>query len=250
VPRLALQLYGLRAPCARDLPGTLAAVARMGHDAVEVAGLHGREPPAFRALLDDAGLEACAVHVALDELRGREAEWVELAAALGCDRLVIAWTAPTGTDDEARVLVAEIAAAAAAVRARGGRLGYHNHDHDVVAPAHGGEPLVDCLAALDAAELFLELDLGWIWYAGLDAAAFLRRHAGRAPLLHVKDFATRSDRSYRALGEGSVPYAAVLPYAADAEWLILEQDGVEPGDDPLAAAARSLDAFRALRDAE
>jgi sugar phosphate isomerase/epimerase len=249
VSRVALQLYGLREPCARDLEATLAAVAQMGHTTVEVAGLYGRTPGQLRALLDRAGLATCSVHVALDELVGREAEWARVAAALGCERLVVAWTAPTASEDAAGALVATLAAAGARVRERGAQLGYHNHDHDIVAPAHGGEPLLDRLAALDAADLFFELDLGWVWYAGVDPAALLRRHAARAPLLHVKDFATRSGRSYRALGEGAVPYADLLPLTAGAEWLILEQDDVEPGDDALAAAARSLDAFRGLRGA-
>ena len=247
--RVAVQLYGLREPCARDLPGTLAALARTGFPAVEVAGLHDRDPADFRALLDGAGLEACSLHVALDELAGREADWVGVASTLGCALLVVPWTPPTTSEAETEATVAAIAAAGARVRAQGARLGYHNHDHDVVPPAHGGAPLLHRLAALDPADLFFELDLGWAWYAGVDLAALLGAHAGRAPLVHVKDFATRSDRSYRALGEGRVDYAAVLPLLDAADWLILEQDDVEPGDDPLAAAGRSLDAFRGLGDA-
>jgi sugar phosphate isomerase/epimerase len=249
VPRVAVQLYGLREPCTRDLAGTLAALRRTGFTAVEVAGLHDREPAELRGLLDGAGLEACSLHVALADLAGREAAWVEVASALGCALLVVPWAPPTTTEDEARATVAAIAAAGARVRELGARLGYHNHDHDVLPPAHGGDPLLRRLAALDPADLFFELDLGWVWYAALDPADLLREHAGRAPLVHVKDFATRSGWSYRALGEGSVPYAALLPLLDDADWLILEQDDVEPGDDPLAAAARSLDALRGLRDA-
>lgn len=34
---------------------------------------------------------------------------------------------------------------------------------------------------------FLELDLGWVWYAGSDPFALLDRAGEQAPLVHVKD---------------------------------------------------------------
>jgi sugar phosphate isomerase/epimerase len=37
---IAVQLYSVRDACARDLPGTLKQVARMGYQGVEFAGYH------------------------------------------------------------------------------------------------------------------------------------------------------------------------------------------------------------------
>jgi sugar phosphate isomerase/epimerase len=243
---IGLMLYSVRDDCARDFEGTLRAVAALGYEGVELFDLHGHDPARVRGWLDELGLPVVGRHARLEALEERLPELAAEAATLGNRRLVVSWIEPPASPEAADAARDRVARAADAVAQHGLELGFHNHDAEV-RPLADGRTFLDRLLELP---VFLELDLGWIWYAGLDAAAFLRRHAGRAPLLHVKDFATRSDRSYRALGEGSVPYAAVLPYAADAEWLILEQDGVEPGDDPLAAAARSLDAFRALRDAE
>jgi len=39
----ALQLYSVRNECAKDLDGTVKAVAKMGYKAVEFAGYHGRD---------------------------------------------------------------------------------------------------------------------------------------------------------------------------------------------------------------
>ena len=55
--------------------------------------------------------------------------------------------------------------AAASAAARGLELGFHNHDAEV-RPRDGGAIFLDELLAGDA--LFLELDLGWAWYAGAD----------------------------------------------------------------------------------
>src|SRR5580765_6012395 len=52
-----LQLYSVRNECAKDLVGTVTAVAKMGYRAVEFAGYHGRDAKTLRKLLDDVGLK-------------------------------------------------------------------------------------------------------------------------------------------------------------------------------------------------
>src|SRR6266478_714324 len=66
----ALQLYSVRNDCAKDLDGTVAAVAKMGYKAVEFAGYYGRDAKSLRKLLDDLGLKCCGTHIALDTLLG------------------------------------------------------------------------------------------------------------------------------------------------------------------------------------
>src|SRR5438093_7857492 len=61
-----LQLYSVRNECAKDLDGTVAAVAKMGYRAVEFAGYHGLDAKALRKLLDDDGLKCCGTHIGLD----------------------------------------------------------------------------------------------------------------------------------------------------------------------------------------
>jgi sugar phosphate isomerase/epimerase len=66
------------------------------------------------------------------------------------------------------------------------------------------------------------------------------------PLVHLKDFATRGERSFRPVGDGAVGYARVAPaaVAAGAEWLLVEQD--ESDGPALEAARRSLEALRPM----
>jgi sugar phosphate isomerase/epimerase len=54
--------------------------------------------------------------------------------------------------------------------------------------------------------------------------------------VHVKDLRARGTREYCAVGDGGVGYDRVVP-AADAEWLVVEQD--EHDGDPLEAVERS-----------
>src|SRR5438552_8551429 len=80
----ALQLYSVRNECAKDLDGTVAAVAKMGYKAVEFAGYYGRDAKALRKLLDEVGLKCCGTHIGLDTLLGDNlAKTVEVNQHLG-----------------------------------------------------------------------------------------------------------------------------------------------------------------------
>ena len=59
---IALQLYSVRQDCAKDLPGTLAAVAKMGYDGVEFAGYHGRSAAELRKCAMTLGLKVAGTH--------------------------------------------------------------------------------------------------------------------------------------------------------------------------------------------
>ncbi|MEM2794876.1 MAG: hypothetical protein QXY49_03360, partial [Thermofilaceae archaeon] len=60
--KIGLQLFSIREACARDLPGTLEAVAEMGYEGVEFAGYYGRSASELRELLDKFGLEPAGTH--------------------------------------------------------------------------------------------------------------------------------------------------------------------------------------------
>src|SRR6266581_2480270 len=86
----ALQLYPVRNECAKDLDGTVAAVAKMGYKAVEFAGYYGRDAKSLRKLLDDAGLKCCGTHIGLDTLLGDNlAKTVEFNQTLGNKFLIV-----------------------------------------------------------------------------------------------------------------------------------------------------------------
>lgn len=243
--RIALQLYTVREACAADLGGTLEAVAALGFDGVELHDLHGRDAATVRSLLELHGLVACARHASLDLLEQDAASLVAENEVLGTDRLVVAWVAPPRSAVEADETFARIRAVAERVAGLGARLGFHNHDGEL-ARLDDGRSLLDRLLDLVDAPLFLELDLGWVWYAGADPIGMLERAGARAPLVHVKDMRKDGGPVFVPLGDGEVDYRLLGAAAgrAGVEWLIVEQDEI---DGPaLAAVGRSLDALREI----
>ena len=238
--RVGLMLYTVREDCARDFEGTLRAVASFGYDGVELFDLHGHEPDQVAAWLADTGLVAVGRHASLDAIESELPALAEEARTLGWRRLSVSWVDPSALGPD---LVQRLTAAAASAAAHGLELGFHNHDAEVK-PRDDGASFLDDLLAADA--VFLELDLGWAWYAGADPLTLLGRARGRCPLVHVKDFSSREPGSYAPVGDGLVGYEQVAPaaIAAGAEWLLVEQDETEGTS--LEAARRSLEALTAM----
>jgi len=234
--RIGLMLYTVRDECARDFPGTLRAVAAMGFEGVELFDLHGHVSTEIAAVLDETGLVACGRHASLEAVESHLPELAAEADELGWRRLIVAWVDPALLGE---AMATRLGAAAVAAAAHGLELGFHNHDAEV------RSGFLDRLLARDG--LFLELDLGWAWYAGAEPVDLLARARGRCPLVHVKDFAGRDGPpAFVPVGEGAVGYARIAPAAieAGAEWLLVEQDETE--GPPLEAVQRSLAALAPL----
>jgi sugar phosphate isomerase/epimerase len=223
--RIALQLYTVRGECAADLAGALARTAAVGIEGVELHDLYGHSAEAFRELLDENGLVVCGCHVGLARV---ESELESLAAelrTLGTDRLVVPWVEQPQTGAEADATRDRLVVAAERATALGLRFGFHNHDGELAA-LEDGRTLLDRLLEVPEELLFLEVDLGWVWYAGGDPLAFIDRVGKRAPLLHVKDMRKDGGPVHVPLGAGSLDYSRFAEVVAQAgtEWLILEQD--------------------------
>ncbi len=238
-------LYSVRVDAERDLPATLDAVAKLGYEGVELYGLHGQSAPAVRGLLDSCGLTACGRHARLEDVESQLPALAEELEALGTDRLVVSWIDPPQSGTELVAHADRLERAAAQAARLGVRLGFHNHDGEL--RRFDGRNLLDELLGREV--LFLELDLGWAWWAGADPVALLEQAVGRCPLVHVKDFAVAGERSFCPVGDGSVDYGRIAPAAvrAGAEWLLVEQD--ETDGSALDDARRSLTALRLALEA-
>lgn len=221
---MALQMWSVRRAAQDDPAATLRQVAQAGYVGIETAGLYGREPAEFRKMIDDAGLSVCAAHVPAPT-KENIGELAETAKALGCSMLVSGHKPDFfKTADSIAAVATGFQAAAEALRPHKIKLGYHNHwwEFDHV----GGELAMEQLAR-QMPDVFIELDIYWASNFGKnDVPAFLRKHARRIPLLHVKDGPLVKDQPHTAVGAGKVDVPGTVG-AADPkvlQWLIVELD--------------------------
>jgi len=244
---VALQLYSVREDCARDLSGTVAAVARMGYHGVEFAGYYERSAKELRKLLDDNGLRPAGAHIGIDVLLGDELpRTIAFHQELGNQFLVIPWVDPRKM--QTRQAWADfgkrLSEIAEKLRPHGMHTGYHNHSHEF-RPVEGEAPW-DTLAANSSPDVVMQLDIGNAMHGGADALAHLRRWADRALTIHLKEYSRTNDQAL--VGEGEVPWSEVFEVceaAGKTEWYIVEQESYPYS--PLESVERCIRFLKNLR---
>jgi sugar phosphate isomerase/epimerase len=239
---IAAQLYTLRdrLQVSAQVAGVLHRLRDLGYSAVEVAGLSPAVAEHFDAELRSAGLTACAAHVGLDALRSDLAAEAARCREWGCEYIVIPsvpaeYHSPAGFERFAR----EASDLTVALRDFGLRLAYHNHAFEL--ERWDGRSGLEILFDATPPELLAaELDTYWLQFAGASPVAWIRRLAGRVPLVHLKDMSIAGGAQVqREVGEGNLDWPGILDACRDTNtrWLVVEQD--EANGDPLHSLAIS-----------
>lgn len=221
---IALQLYSVRTEMARDFEGTLKKVAGIGYKGVEFAGFGGIPAERMKNLLNELGLVPVGSHTALKLLMEKPDEVIEYNLAIGCNYVICPYNEYRSKEDYIKFsnIYNEIGEK---IREAGLEFLYHNHDHEFT--KYDGEYGLEILFAGTKPEnMAAELDAGWVFYAGVDAPAYIRAYKGRCPLIHMKDFSSIDNRNFTEIGNGIIDINAISQAAADAgtQWLIVEHD--------------------------
>ncbi len=266
---IAIQLYSVRDEIAADFRGTLEAIKAMGYEGVEFAGLCGLGAAEVKAMCAEVGLTPISAHVPYYDMVADPEGVLKTYAEIGCKYVVIPYLTPEcrpGTDGFAKVV--ENAAMLGRVAADlGMTLLYHNHDFEFekIDGKYALEVLYD---TVPATLLQTELDTCWVRVGGEEPAAYVRKFAGRAPVVHLKDYAGgKSEHMYeligieseeaspeenpfefRPVGSGvqNMPAIIAAAEAAGAQWLVVEQDQPSMGLSPIECAKKSIAYLRSL----
>jgi len=255
---IGLELYSVRTELARDLPGTLTAVARMGYEDVEFYApyLEWTLPYAkdVRARLDDLGMRCLSTHNHIESFTPGEgmAKAIALNQVLGARHLIMASAPPDTSGLEGwKALGGRLSDAADALKPHGLSAGYHNHQTEWRL-LDGQRRVMDVLASETPPEFVLQLDVGTCLEAGADPIAWIRANPGRIRSLHLKDWAPgrpEDEKGYRVLfGEGAAPWREIVATAESVggvEYFLLEQEGSRFSETE--TARRCLEAWRRFR---
>src|SRR5215831_4847701 len=238
---IGLELYSLREECKKDLPGMLAAVAKIGYKGVEFAGYHGRNAKELRTMLDDNGLVACGTHTPYESVLGDKLkETVEFNKTIGNKFLIVPWMTSKSKQewlDKAK-LFNELADK---VKPEGMFVGYHAHAHDF--EKFDGEVAWDIFFGNTKPEVIMQLDTSNCRDGGADPVAVLKKYPGRARTIHVK---ANGGGPEAVIGEDKINWKEVFAFCegpGKTDWYVVEH---ETSKDPLDAVKRSFEALRKL----
>jgi len=226
---IAVQMYTLRDHGTLD--EQLAAVQAAGVTAVETVGMQDSTPEALAELMETHGIEAISTHAQLADLRADPAAVIAFNKAIGNDIITVPYLDEEDRPTDAAgwtALGEELAALSETLQAEDMALAYHNHDFEMV--EFDGRTALEIMMEAAGPEVLAELDLAWVARGGLDPVEYLDRFDGRVFAIHAKDTVAEGEapdeRDFKALGEGMLDWAAILPAAEEAgtQWYIIEHD--------------------------
>jgi len=247
---VGLELYSVRDELAKDLPGTVRAVAKMGYEVVEFFSPYYNWTPDYakevRKLLDDLGIRCPSTHNGANALTPEGLpKAIELNQILGSKYIVQASPGRAAGTDPWKTVSEHLSRAAEKLKPLGMRAGYHNHKSEFVA-VDGKRPM-EVIAANTPREVLLQLDVGTCVEAGADPVAWIKDNPGRIQNLHCKDWSP--GEGYHVLfGEGVSPWKKIFEAAESVggvEYYLIEQEGSR--FPPMETAQRCLAEWKKMR---
>ena len=247
-PVLGAQLYTVRqfTRTASDLAATLKKIADIGYTAVQISGIGSIDPKDVARMMEDTGLTVAATHVGWNRLLNDLDAVIEEHKLWKCVHVAIGGLPKEYYSiDGIKRFIDELTPIAERLLQEGMDFSYHNHNHEL-AKYEGKTWLERLYEQADPRYLKAEIDTYWIQAGGGDPAEWIRKCAGREPLLHLKDMIVTPDRQQRfaEIGEGNLNWPAILQAAKEGgvEWYLVEQDNCYKRDpfESLAISYRNL----------
>ena len=275
IDNLGLQLYTVREPLVAQPQQTIEAIRAAGYRQVELfdTQLLPKLQPVFKGL----GITINSAHVLPPLITGNwnplvsmvvkqpPADYtfgraVEQAAEYGLTDLVFPYLFPEdrGGIDVYKKLAERLSRAGEICQQSGIQLSYHNHAFEFQA-MEDTSPFQLLMEGTDATLVTFEIDVFWVSVAGMDPSKFIRDHAGRVRMLHLKDkkdglatsFLDSSlpPDAFQPVGKGVLDFPEILraAEAVGVKHCFVEQD---QSPDPLVAIGESSAYLTGLFDSD
>ncbi|MHB0877157.1 MAG: sugar phosphate isomerase/epimerase family protein [Anaerolineae bacterium] len=227
---VAAQMYTVRefAQTPEQYAAALHRVRQMGYTAVETGGGPATADQ-LKAMLDAEGLALCGTHTGFERLQNDISAVIAEHKLWQCTNVGIP-SMPgefrEGGEDAFRRFAKEATAIGKRLNDAGLSLMYHNHSFEFV--RFGKRTGLDViLEESDPRYLNAEVDVYWVQHGGGDPAAWVRKVAGRMPVVHVKDMVIHDhNQMFAEIGEGNLNWDSVLQACRDIDvkYYVVEQD--------------------------
>jgi sugar phosphate isomerase/epimerase len=248
---VGIELYSVRTEMAKDVPGTVRAVAKMGYPGVEFYGPYFQWAPEYakeiRKLLDELKIRCFSTHNGSQAFEPENLnKAIELNSILGSRQIIMASAGRVQGLDGWKKVAEKLNAAGEKFKSAGMLAGFHNHQIEF-RPLEGTRPM-DVLAQNTGKDIVLQLDVGTCIEVGCDPVAWIKQNPGRIRSVHCKDYSPEPGKGYKVLfGEGAAPWKQIFQAAESAggvEFYLIEQEGYDLP--PFETIQRCLENFRKI----
>lgn len=249
----------MRDAIAKDVPGTVKAIAAAGYKQIEMYGFPKCDE-VIKASRDN-GLGLNSTHFEWETAVNPSDEGfsdfkkiVEQAKKEKLSHLVVPYLQEKDRKDldGYKRVAGNLNKAAAIAKEAGIQLAYHNHSFEY--QPMGGSNGFEVFIKEFAPEMKFEIDVFWVKAAGVEPVDLIKKLKGRVSQLHLKDlkaglelpiYGGMPKEAFKELGNGMIPMEPIIEAgkAAGVEHCHVEQD---QSPDPLASIKQSVAYLKGL----
>ncbi|MFP4005253.1 MAG: sugar phosphate isomerase/epimerase family protein [Candidatus Hadarchaeia archaeon] len=225
--KIGLQLYSIRNVIDKEnLEEVLEEVKAIGYEGVEFFDFYGKSAHEIARIMEKVNLEPISSHVDYEKILKNTEETIGFHKEIGCKNIIVPWLSEKRFKDKDAVkeTAKDLSELAERVEERGLKLGYHNHDQEIVKV--NDITAFELFDKLISDKLMIQPDVGNAEKAGIDAAEYFFGFKSEFISLHVKD-AKRKGGAEAPLGEGDVNLKKYIQMGErrNISWYIIENEG-------------------------
>ena len=244
-PLISLQLWSVQDACQENFEEVLTKVKEYGYDGVEFAGYYGRSAEEIKKTLAELSLKGSGAHISFESLRDDFEKTINFEKEIGNQAVIVPYMGADSLEEWTEKILA-LKEIAKKVNSEGLVLGYHNHAHEImdIPDVNILEKMVEMIP-----DIQLEVDTYWLFYAGVDVLAWLKKYQKNIKWLHLKDIlVTGEEKESTEIGQGILPIESYLNWAKNAnlEWVVIEQEAFQKLT-PMESAAVNVKTLKELR---
>ena len=230
--KLGAQLYTVRQYTQNetDFAKTMEKIASIGYRYVQVSGIGGEISAAFiKKAAKENDLEVILTHTSPQRIKDDTEKVIEEHDIFGCDGIGVGGMfGHEKTADGFKRFCEDFAPAIEKIEQSGKFFLYHNHRFEF--ERFGEKTGIDILLEnTDEDAFMLTFDTYWAQAAGVDPAAFIKKHSDRIFATHLKDMTVINDKiEMTEMCTGNMNFKRILKVSAknDVIWHFVEQDEV------------------------
>lgn len=216
-----------------DWKSVLKQTVDFGFTEIEIGKHLGDSVDGFLAYCKEIGIKPIAGGISFIEKEDELKKKLDGLAALNLKYAVNYWPWLTGGPfklEDCKKSAEMLNNLGEACRQRGLTLCWHNHDKEFIAMEEG-LPFDYLMEHTDKQLVKCEMDIYWVVKGGADPLTMLKNHAGRIPILHVKDMSPGEANDFECVGRGIINFPSIFKEAnnQDIKHFFVEHDNVLDG---------------------
>lgn len=242
--KVSVQLWSVKDALKADFDATITALADMGFQGLEFAGDFGpykNNPRALKNKLASLDLVASSAHIGFDALTETNLMATLLFyKTLGVTTLFVPWDERAWDPKGVMSLTKQLTELNELAQKYEMQIGFHNHNKEF--EQYKNATYWDSIASNTPSNLPLQLDIGWVHYAGKEPLHFIKKYAGRTYATHLKVRTHENDGLSPIFGENNYPWQKIIQSLltdGGTKWLVIEQEEYPTGLTPLQSVAKS-----------